>query len=194
MNKHLANLALAACLACPALASATWHTPTSMYSDEDTYAFTLSSLSTVSIDYAWSDTLVTKYVAFVFPQATTEYNGVLTWALTKASATVESGSFSDVTGVKSGRGTLQLGNLAAGSYTLTINGVWSGVDDNSASLLTSYRTTVGSVNLLDGDGSNCSGFEKNTFSAAPVPEPETYAMLLAGLGLMGCVARRRRRA
>lgn len=29
---------------------------------------------------------------------------------------------------------------------------------------------------------------------APVPEPETYAMLLAGLGLMGAVARRRRAA
>ncbi len=28
--------------------------------------------------------------------------------------------------------------------------------------------------------------------AAPVPEPETYAMLLAGLGLLGVVARRRR--
>jgi PEP-CTERM motif len=27
---------------------------------------------------------------------------------------------------------------------------------------------------------------------SPVPEPETYAMLLAGLGLMGCVVRRRR--
>ena len=27
----------------------------------------------------------------------------------------------------------------------------------------------------------------------PIPEPETYAMLLAGLGLMGLVARRRRR-
>jgi hypothetical protein len=29
-------------------------------------------------------------------------------------------------------------------------------------------------------------------STAPVPEPETYAMLLAGLGLMGVVARRRK--
>lgn len=28
----------------------------------------------------------------------------------------------------------------------------------------------------------------------PIPEPETYAMLLAGLGLMGFVARRRRKA
>jgi len=31
-------------------------------------------------------------------------------------------------------------------------------------------------------------------SAAPVPEPETYAMLLAGLGLVGVAARRRRSA
>jgi hypothetical protein len=30
-------------------------------------------------------------------------------------------------------------------------------------------------------------------SIAPIPEPETYAMLLAGLGLLGCMARRRRR-
>lgn len=30
-------------------------------------------------------------------------------------------------------------------------------------------------------------------TAAPVPEPETYAMLLAGLGLMGAVSRRRKR-
>ena len=29
---------------------------------------------------------------------------------------------------------------------------------------------------------------------APIPEPEIYAMMLAGLGLMGFVARRRRQA
>jgi hypothetical protein len=29
-------------------------------------------------------------------------------------------------------------------------------------------------------------------AATPVPEPETYAMMLAGLGLMGFIARRRR--
>lgn len=33
-----------------------------------------------------------------------------------------------------------------------------------------------------------------TLSAAPVPEPETYAMLLAGLGVMGAIARRRKAA
>ena len=30
-------------------------------------------------------------------------------------------------------------------------------------------------------------------SAALVPEPETYAMLMAGLGLLGVIARRRQR-
>jgi len=30
------------------------------------------------------------------------------------------------------------------------------------------------------------------FNAAPIPEPETYAMLLAGLGLLGFMARRRK--
>ena len=39
-----------------------------------------------------------------------------------------------------------------------------------------------------------SGFFNATvnFNAAPIPEPETYAMMLAGLGLTGFVARRRR--
>jgi hypothetical protein len=30
------------------------------------------------------------------------------------------------------------------------------------------------------------------YSAAPVPEPETYAMLLAGLGALGFIGKRRR--
>lgn len=35
-------------------------------------------------------------------------------------------------------------------------------------------------------------FETANYSIAPVPEPETYALLLAGLGAVGFVARRRR--
>jgi hypothetical protein len=31
-----------------------------------------------------------------------------------------------------------------------------------------------------------------TVMAAPVPEPETYAMMLAGLGLLGGMARRKK--
>jgi len=49
------------------------------------------------------------------------------------------------------------------------------------------------------DGSNLP-FDLNpksqliVLSAAPVPEPETYAMMLAGLGLLGFVARRKKQA
>ena len=37
-----------------------------------------------------------------------------------------------------------------------------------------------------------SGFGSVTYTLVPVPEPETYAMLLAGLGLVGWAARRNR--
>jgi hypothetical protein len=38
------------------------------------------------------------------------------------------------------------------------------------------------------------GTQQDFLVMAPVPEPETYAMLLAGLGIVGAVARRRRSA
>lgn len=41
---------------------------------------------------------------------------------------------------------------------------------------------------LKGTGSEA----KYSVTLAPVPEPETYAMLLAGLGLIGAIARRRK--
>ncbi|MCX9158305.1 FxDxF family PEP-CTERM protein [Niveibacterium sp. 24ML] len=42
-----------------------------------------------------------------------------------------------------------------------------------------------------GGGVTAVSFAANAI-AAPVPEPETYAMLLAGLGMIGAIARRRR--
>lgn len=52
---------------------------------------------------------------------------------------------------------------------------------------------TGRAGLIVPDGyafSSASG----VFATAPVPEPETYALLLAGLGLVGLAARHRRRA
>lgn len=59
---------------------------------------------------------------------------------------------------------LPIMSLAAGSYKLVISGV-------NSPAAASYS---------------------GTFAVTPVPEPETYALMLAGLGAIGFVARRRR--
>ena len=64
--------------------------------------------------------------------------------------------------------TVSTDNLAAGSYYLQVTG--NLVSDQAASF-------GGAVSL-----------------AAPVPEPETYGMMIAGLGVLGFLARRRKAA
>lgn len=58
----------------------------------------------------------------------------------------------------------------------------------NASLVLSV--TAGSFTSIVGQPQNKLKLE---FTAAPVPEPETYALMLAGLGLVGWLARRRAR-
>ena len=55
---------------------------------------------------------------------------------------------------------------------------------------TDTSSTLHFASLQDSAG----GVALDNISVTAVPEPETYAMLLAGLGLMGAVARRRRHA
>jgi hypothetical protein len=50
--------------------------------------------------------------------------------------------------------------------------------------------TAGNFGLIDGMADNAAGF--GPAAVAAVPEPETYAMMLAGLGLMATIARRRK--
>jgi len=50
---------------------------------------------------------------------------------------------------------------------------------------------IGVVDVLDYGTS--SQLQLDNFAIAAVPEPETYAMLIAGLGLVGAIARRRAR-
>ncbi|CAN5140804.1 hypothetical protein BH11PSE10_BH11PSE10_20780 [soil metagenome] len=79
-------------------------------------------------------------------------------------------------------GALQLGattgqwNSLAGSFTL---GGAASVQIKLLDLSTQY-------------GGNDFAVDKLSLTAAAVPEPETYALMLAGLGVVGFVARRRR--
>lgn len=58
------------------------------------------------------------------------------------------------------------------------------------------QLTLGSPNdTLNGGwtcGNSCSGLVSATAPAAAVPEPETYAMMLAGLGVIGFLGKRRK--
>ena len=95
-------------------------------------------------------------------------------------------------------------------YSQTINGIsiatlWNGnnvIDLNS--FLTASTKSAGWV-LTDATGINDNGWivgdavnaqlgETHAFelSISPVPEPETYGMMLAGLGLFGFIAYRRK--
>lgn len=95
-------------------------------------------------------------------------------------------------GVFASAGTVtpQFGGLA----TVVLNGNTAGVSFSALEFLDvevgdAYGSTPGATNW--GLGNLMAG-DRFTLSVTPVPEPGTYAMLLAGLGVLGFMARRRR--
>ena len=72
--------------------------------------------------------------------------------------------------------------------------VWNGTLNSSSSGDINIAADIGfnSPELINYGGFWSYGETSAQFiQAAPVPEPETYAMMLAGLGLMGAIVRRR---
>jgi hypothetical protein len=101
-----------------------------------------------------------------------------------------SGSALQTMTVSASNGSSLLGSLDVGAYGTT----------NQAALVSPYSFTFvansSSTHLLFSDTSatsiNTDALVDRVSVTAAVPEPETYAMLLAGLGLVGFAARRRK--
>lgn len=92
-------------------------------------------------------------------------------------------------------------NLGAGA-TISFSspspswGVWNRVNGNSVSLFNGINNGGGSLQLISPGGLVISGSTipetRISLSASAIPEAETYSLLLAGLGLIGIIIRRRK--
>lgn len=88
-------------------------------------------------------------------------------------------------------------HLSGSSVSLSNLGDYSGTGIFQLGIKESSRVSMsGSGNAIMGARTVGSGGMNVTYNyiAAPVPEPKTYAMLLAGMGLVGGIVRRRRHA
>jgi hypothetical protein len=85
-------------------------------------------------------------------------------------------------------------NYLTQQMTVSLNGVsatYGGLDFNAANSASGIGGGLGVISW--GERVSYDNVVVTDFMAAPVPEPETYAMLLAGLGLLG-FARQRKQA
>ena len=78
-----------------------------------------------------------------------------------------------------------------------LDGTFLGLSFTVESADPKFSFIAGATDLIEASfayvpGAGISGFGSVTYTQMPVPEPETYAMLLAGLGLVGWSARRNR--
>ena len=120
-------------------------------------------------------------------------------------ARIDSSLFSlsslDLAGFPTSReGTIQVIGTFADSSTISTTFTLDGVVDGSDGRIDFETFSLGadwinlaSARIVNTDPNSNQGlFSVDNINIIPVPEPETYAMLLAGLGLMGAVARRRK--
>lgn len=127
-------------------------------------------------------------------------------------ATVPLGTLTDDPSLVGGSGTGLFG-LDYSFSLASLSDVFGGVSAFKPGVFTAVTISNGSLNWTDSDatdGFSFSGLSAGSYtlhisafsatkapiagyiSASPVPEPETYAMMLAGLGALGFLASRRR--
>lgn len=86
-------------------------------------------------------------------------------------------------------------DLTTGTVLKSFNNFMAGnQQSNTASSFdfTDVSSTTG-IRIEFADTALNVGIDNITYDIAPIPEPGTYALMLTGLGLVGCAVRRRRR-
>lgn len=163
MKKLVIALAVAACL--PAVSSAASY----QVSDSETFQTASSSASFL---LNWSDAVAYNSKKNLYDIADGRYSLLLTDALTNQVVFRSKNlNLNDTSTTTSGVFAQTFSDLLANrSYILSFTGKWTGVSA----------------------GANWSLTGTPSVSISPVPEPETYAMFLAGLGIIGSIALRRK--
>ncbi|MDZ7890710.1 MAG: PEP-CTERM sorting domain-containing protein [Rhodoferax sp.] len=138
-----------------------------------------------------ANSTTSKWITPTAAQGATSAAGTYTWSL----------NF-DLTGFDAATASFDGKFAADNSAVVKLNGTKIGYADGFKSFY-NFGAATGfnsGVNTLDfvvtnyaGSSGNPTGLrvEFTASNVTPVPEPETYAMLLAGLGLMGVISRRR---
>ncbi len=138
----------------------------------DDFVFTISSGSTLNNSFLGSLQLSLQLplISSISGFSESLYSGSVTsYSTTSANPFAATSLLATTT-----TNTLSATNLSAGTYTLQFSG------------------TIGKATSLLGIVSPTTGGYVSIVSISPVPEADTYAMLLVGLSLLGFVAQRRR--
>jgi hypothetical protein len=164
--------AVAICLMVPVMAMAA--TTKTFTAKAEPLNISINGIGSVKVGASWTDLLATYTDGRGTPYAANS----LTWTLTKGNTIFITDTFDDAT-ITSNTGVIAFNEagLTSGNYKLNFVGKW-----------------IEPAKNLDSKEDPTVSFGKVSYSVSPVPEPESYAMFLAGLGLVGTIALRRRKA
>jgi hypothetical protein len=146
------------------------------FSDVANISFITDRVGTMSFDLSWTD-LVASYSIGRNRQSPLETFSAdsLRWDLFDSrNKSVLHGSFNDASNaLNQAQVVIDETGLRGTNYTLVFKGKWE-PEDHKWKVSTPVDVSIAATPI------------------SPVPEPETYAMFLAGLGLMGTIALRRK--